>query len=74
MQEAVQDRRRARYVADQFAPVFQRSIACHHCRFELMPTHDDFEEILARSLGQLLHAHIVNDQRSGFRYRLRVRS
>src|ERR1700691_4478568 len=41
VQEAVEDRRGAGYVADQFAPIFQRSVAGHHGRTGFVATHDD---------------------------------
>jgi|GEM_PF-5914696 len=52
-------------VADQLAPVLQRAIRRHDRRAELVASHDDLEQILARAFGQLLHAHVVDRQQIG---------
>src|ERR1700722_9741195 len=62
MQEAIQDGRGTRYVADQLAPVFQGTVRRHHRGTRLVTTHDDLEQILPRTLRQLFHAHVVDDQ------------
>lgn len=40
--------------------------AGHHRGTGFVVAHDDLEEILARPLGQLLHAHVVDDHHVGF--------
>ncbi len=62
MQEAVKDGRGGRYVADQLAPLFQRTIRCHHRRLQFVPPHDHLKKVFARPLGQRLDAHVVNYQ------------
>ena len=62
LQEAVEDGGRARYVTDQFAPIFKRSVAGHHRAAQLMSAHDDLEQELAAAFGKLLHAHVIKYQ------------
>jgi hypothetical protein len=65
VEEAVEDSCGARDIAEELAPIFEWSVACHDGASGLMPPHDDFEEIFAAVLGELLHAHIVDDQEVG---------
>ena len=44
VQEAVEDRRRAWYVADQLTPIFQRAVAGHHRRAGFVASYDDLEQ------------------------------
>ena len=62
LQETIEYSCRCWDVADEFAPILQRPIGGHDRRAGFVPTQDDLEEVLARTLGQLLHAHIVDDE------------
>jgi len=62
VQESVQDRCGRGNIAEQLAPVFQRPVRGHYRGFRLVPPHDDFKEVFARTLGPLFDAHIVDDQ------------
>jgi len=48
-----------------FAPVFEWAVAGHDRASCLVATHDDLEEVFTAPLGQLLHAHVVDDQEIG---------
>ena len=65
MKEPVQDRRGRWNVTEQFAPVLQRSVGRHDRRPRLIPAHDDFKQVLAGTFGQLLDAHIIDNQKIG---------
>jgi hypothetical protein len=62
MQEPVQDRRGRRNIADQLAPVLQGAVRGHHGGADLVPPHDDLEQVFAGPLGQLLHPKIIDDE------------
>jgi hypothetical protein len=62
VEEAVEDGRGARHVAEQLAPVFERTVARHDRAPRLVAAHDDFEEVFTAALGELLHAHVVDDE------------
>jgi len=51
MQEPIQDGGSGRDITQQFAPVLQGPIGGHHRGFGLVPPHDDFKKIFARSFG-----------------------
>ena len=65
VQEAVQDRRRAGDVAQELAPILQRAIAGHDRRTRFVAPQDDLEQAFAGAFGQLLHAHVVDDEQVG---------
>lgn len=65
VKEAVEDGGGAWDVADELAPVFEWSVAGHDGAACLVSPHDDLEEVLAASFGQLLHAHVVDDEEIG---------
>ncbi len=70
MEKSVENRRRAGDIADQLAPIIERSIARHHGRTELVSAHDDLEQVFTGSLRQLLHSHVVDDQQVGLQIAL----
>lgn len=65
VEEPVEDGRGAWHITEELAPVFERAVAGHDGASELMPPHDDLEEVFAAVLGQLLHAHVINDEKIG---------
>jgi len=65
LEESVEDGRGARDIADELAPVFDRAVAGHDGASCLVPSHDDLEEVFTASLGELLHAHVVDDEEIG---------
>jgi hypothetical protein len=65
VEEPVEDGGGAWDVTDELAPVFERSIAGHDGAFGLVASHDDLEEIFPAVLGELLHAHVVDDEEIG---------
>src|SRR5271157_2457165 len=62
MQEAIEYGAGRRYVADQLAPILQRSIRGHHRALQFITPHDDLEEKLPALGGKLLDPHVVNDE------------
>jgi hypothetical protein len=65
VQEAVEDGRCAGHVAEELAPVFEWAVAGHDDASGLVSAHDDLEETFAAALGELLHAHVVDDEQVG---------
>lgn len=65
VQEAVEDGGGGGDVADEFSPIFQRAIRRHNGGADFVAAHDDFEKIFAAAFGQLLHAHVVDDEQVG---------
>ena len=43
-------------MADQLASFLQRTVARHHRAANIVATHDPLEQILAATLGKLLHS------------------
>lgn len=64
-QEPIQNGGGGRDIANQFTPIFDRTIRRHDRRFHLMTPQDDLKEIFARLLGQMLDAHVIDDQQIG---------
>lgn len=50
------------HIAQQLAPVFERTIAGHQRRLYFVATMGDFEQLFSQKLGQLLHFHVIDDQ------------
>ncbi len=65
VQEPVENGGGAGDIPDQLAPIFQRPIAGHDCGTRFVAAHDDLEQVFARPLGQLLHAHVIDHQQIG---------
>jgi len=66
MKEPVQDGRGAGHVAQEFAPLVNRSVAGHDGGAVFVAPHDDFQEILPGMPGQGFESHVVNDDQFGF--------
>jgi len=66
VQDAIQDSGCGRYVTDQFAPVVQGPVGGHDGGAQLVPSHDDLEEILAGPPGQLFDTHVIDYQKIDF--------
>src|ERR1022692_3316034 len=62
MQQAVQHGRHGGHIAQQFAPVLNRTIRSEQRARPLVAPHDDFQQILGRRQRQLAHAEIVDDE------------
>ena len=69
MQKAVQHSRDCGCIAQQFSPVFDWAIRRQQCTGTLVTSHDDFEQIFGRGVGQLAHAEIVDDEQWHTTYR-----
>jgi hypothetical protein len=65
MQEAIQDGGGAGDVAEEFAPVFEWTIARHDGRARFVATQDDLEQAFTGAFWQLLHTHVINDEQIG---------
>ena len=66
VQEAVEDCRGGGHVLQEFAPVLGRSVAGHDGGFVFVPAHNNLEEVLSSMFGQLLEAHVIDDEQIGF--------
>ena len=66
MQESVKDCCGGGDVTDQFAPLFQRTIRCHHRSLQLVPSHYHFKKVFAGTFRQRLDAHVVDYQQVRF--------
>jgi hypothetical protein len=62
VKEAVEDGRGAGHIAQELAPLFERSVTGHDRASGLVAAHDDLEQVLAAPLGQLFHSHVIDDQ------------
>jgi hypothetical protein len=62
VEEAVEDGCGAGHVAEELAPIFEGAVAGHDGASGLVASHDDLEEVFAAALGELLHAHVVDDE------------
>ena len=65
MEETVEDGAGGGDVLEELAPVFEGTVTGHDGGAGLVASHDDFEEVLAGVLGQLLEAHVVDDEQIG---------
>jgi hypothetical protein len=65
VQEPIQNRGGARRISQELVLVFKRTVRCHHRQPGLVPAHHNLEEALAGTPGQLLYAHVVDDQQLG---------
>jgi len=65
VEEPVEDGGGAWHVADELAPIFEWSVAGHDGASGLVSPHDDLEEVFAAVPGELLHAHVVDDEEIG---------
>jgi hypothetical protein len=65
VEEPVEDGGGAWHVADELAPIFEWSVACHDGASGLVAPHDDLEEVFPAVLGELLHAHVIDDEEIG---------
>jgi hypothetical protein len=65
VQEAVEDGGGAGDVAEEFAPIFEGAVAGHERGAGFVAAEDDFEETFAGAFGELLHAHVVDDEEIG---------
>jgi hypothetical protein len=66
MEEAVEDGAGGGNVLEQLAPVFERAVAGHDGGAGFVAAHDDFQEVLAGVFGELLEAHVIDDEQIGF--------
>src|SRR5262249_45194158 len=66
VQEPVENRRGAGHVSNELAPIFQGAITGHQRAASLVPPHDDLEQRFATAFGQILHAHVINDEKIRF--------
>ena len=62
VEEPVEQRGDGRGVAEELAPVLDRTIRGDQCGGAFVSAHDDLEEILGRGVRQALHPEIVDDQ------------
>jgi hypothetical protein len=62
LEEAIEHRRDRGDVAEELAPIVDGTVGSHKSARPLVAAHDDFEEILGGSGGELAHAEIVDDQ------------
>ena len=62
VQEAVEDSCGCGDIADEFTPILNGSVGCHHGGFGFVSTHDDLEEVFAGFGWELLDAHVVDDE------------
>jgi hypothetical protein len=60
VEEAIQDGAGCGHVTQKLAPFLQGPVAGHDGGPVFIPAHDYLEKMLARVLGQLLEAKIVN--------------
>ena len=65
VQEPVNDGSGGGHVGKQLAPFLQRAVAGHDGGAVFVATHNDFQEVFAGVFGQLLEAHVVNDDQVG---------
>ena len=63
VKEPVQDGGGGGHVTNELASLLDRSVAGHDRRPQLVPPHDDLEQVLAGPLGELLEAHVVGDEK-----------
>jgi len=62
VEEAVEQRADGRGVAEELAPVLDRTIRRDQCGGAFVSAHDDLQEILGRGVRETLHPEIVDDQ------------
>jgi hypothetical protein len=62
MQEPIEQRGDRGGVAEQLAPVVDRSIGCQHRGRAFIAPHDQLEQILGGRVWEFAHAEVVNDQ------------
>jgi hypothetical protein len=65
VEEPIEDGGGAWHIADELAPIFERSVTGHDGASGLVASHDDLEEVFSAVLGELLHAHVVDDEEIG---------
>lgn len=72
MQDAIKHSGGDRNITDrrpirrQLSPFFQRPVGGQDGGMQLVPTHNDLKEVLARLFGQFLDTHIVDNQQIRF--------
>ena len=62
MEEAVQDGRGSRHVAEQFSPLLDRSIGSHESGSVFIAAHDDLEKHFSGFGWQDFESHVIDDQ------------
>ena len=62
MEEAVEDGGSGGDVSEEFAPLFDGAVGGHEGGAHFVTTHDDLEEVFSALGGQLLDAHVVDDE------------
>ena len=66
MQQPIEQRGDGGGVAEQLAPVINRTVRCQYRGRALVAAHDDLQEIFGGRVRQFAHAEIVDDeQRDG---------
>jgi len=65
VQEAIEDGAGGGDVLQQLAPVLEGAVAGHDGRAVFVTSHNEFQEVFASVLVQLLQAHVVADEKVG---------
>jgi len=73
VQQAVEHGADGSHVAEQFTSVFDRPIGGQQCAGALVAAHDNLQQVLGGSLGQLAHAEVVEDEQGHGGERLPLR-
>ena len=56
MKQAVEHGANCGDIAQQLAPIFDRTIGCEQCAEAFVTAHDDFQQILGGGVRELAHA------------------
>ena len=66
MKQAVEHGANRGNIAEQLAPIFDRTIGCEQCAETFVTAHDDFQQVLGCGVWQFAHTEVVDDEQ---RYR-----